>query len=74
MLAAAGESGIAERLVQRTDGVSRVQQFFVHGNNNAAETDDDTQGTNRQDEDEFGGDDQTGFVIPKFLHVCGLFD
>jgi hypothetical protein len=51
-----------------------VLQFFIHCDNNAAETDNDSKNANRQDEDEFSGDDQTGFVIPKFLHVRGLFD
>lgn len=74
VLAATGESRVAERLVQRADRMSGIQQFFVHSNDNAAQTDDDTQDTNRENEDEFGGDDHTGVVIPKFLHMRGLFD
>ncbi len=73
MLAATGESRVAERLVQRADRMGGVLQFFIHCDDNAAETDDDPKNTDRQDEDEFSGDDHTGFVIPKFLHVRGLF-
>lgn len=74
MLSATGESRVAERLVQRTDRMRGVLQFFIHCNDNTAETDDDSDNADRQDENKFSGDDQTGFVIPKFLHVRGLFD
>ena len=69
-LLAAGESGESERLIQRTNGVGNVEQFFVDSNNHAAESDDHAQDADRQNENQFGGNDQTAFVIPKFLkHV-----
>jgi hypothetical protein len=69
-LDATDESRNPERLIQRTDGVGGVQQFGVDRNNDAAQAHDYAQDADRQDEDQFGGNDQSAFVIHQFLkHV-----
>jgi hypothetical protein len=71
-LLAAREAGNAEGLVQHADRVGDVDQFRVHGDGDTAQADDDAQDTNCQDQDEFGGNDYAGFVIPEFLHMSYL--
>ena len=56
-LLATGEAREPERLIQDTDRMSGIDEFGVDGDNNAAQADDHSQNTDRQDEDEFSGDD-----------------
>jgi len=69
-LPAATETGESERLVQNADRMSGVEEFGVDRNGDTAQANDDTENTDSQNENEFGGDDHTRFVIPEILqHV-----
>ncbi len=70
-LLAAAETGESERLVQNADGVSGVEEFGVDSNDDAAQANDNTQNTDRQNEHEFGGNDHTSFVIQEILQHLG---
>ena len=53
--------------------MSGVEQFFVDCDDNAAQTDDDSQDADRQDQHQFCGNNQSAFVIVEFLkHVRDL--
>lgn len=64
------ESSEAVALVQRSDGVSHVVQFFNHSVLDLAQTDNQTEDEDRGNENQFSGDDETGFIIEELTNHC----
>ena len=68
-----GETAVGEGLVKRTEGVGDVVEFGVDGDGHFAQSDDQAEDRNGGDQDEFGRNDETSFVIPERLQHCVNF-
>ena len=62
------QSGEAVTLIQATDRGGDVFQFFADRLSDFSETHDQTEYGDRGDQDQFGGDHKTSFVVEKILH------
>lgn len=66
------ESRIRIRLVQRANCIRDVIQFRVDCNGYFAQSNDHGKDADRQDQGQFGRDDQTRFVVPHFLQHANV--
>ena len=62
---ARGETAVGVRLAERTEGVGEIVEFGVDGDGHFTEADHESEDTDGRDEDQFGRNDETSFVIPQ---------